>query len=269
MTDIIDDLQWRGLIALSTDLDALRAELARGPITFYCGFDPTASSLHFGSLTQILTMRRLQQAGNLPLALVGGATGLIGDPRPTAERTLKSRETVAEWVERIQHQIAPFLDFDGKFAARMVNNLDWTANLSALDFLRDVGKHFRVGKMLTKDAVSARLNSEAGISYTEFSYQILQGLDFLELFRRHGCRLQQGGSDQWGNLTAGTDLIHKVTGQSVHLLATPLITDASGEKIGKSTGGGNVWLDPELTSPYAFYQYFINVEDALVPQLLR
>jgi tyrosyl-tRNA synthetase len=269
VTDVIDELQWRGLIALSTDLDALRAELAKGPITFYCGFDPTGPSLHFGHLTQIITMRRLQQAGNLPLALVGGATGLIGDPRPTAERTLKSRETVADWVDRIRHQIEPFLDFDGRYAARMVNNLDWTEGLSALDFLRDIGKHFRVGKMLTKDAVSARLNSDAGISYTEFSYQILQGLDYLELFRRHGCRLQQGGSDQWGNLTAGTDLIHKVTGESVHLLATPLITDAGGEKIGKSTGGGSIWLDPELTSPYAFYQYFINVEDALVPQLLR
>jgi tyrosyl-tRNA synthetase len=269
VTDVIDELQWRGLIALSTDLDALRAELARGPITFYCGFDPTAPSLHFGHLTQIITMRRLQQGGNLPLALVGGATGLIGDPRPTAERTLKSRETVAEWVDRIRRQIEPFLDFEGRYAARMVNNLDWTEGLSALDFLRDIGKHFRVGKMLTKDAVSARLNSEAGISYTEFSYQILQGLDYLELFRRHGCRLQQGGSDQWGNLTAGTDLIHKVTGESVHLLATPLIVDANGDKIGKSTGGGSIWLDPELTSPYAFYQYFINVEDALVPQLLR
>jgi tyrosyl-tRNA synthetase len=269
VTDVIDELQWRGLIALSTDLDALRAELAQGPITFYCGFDPTAPSLHFGHLTQIITMRRLQRAGNLPLALVGGATGLIGDPRPTAERTLKSRETVADWVDRIRHQIEPFLDFEGRYAARMVNNLEWTEGLSALDFLRDIGKHFRVGKMLTKDAVSARLNSEAGISYTEFSYQILQGLDYLELFRRYGCRLQQGGSDQWGNLTAGTDLIHKVTGDSVHLLATPLITDANGEKIGKSTGGGSIWLDPELTSPYAFYQYFINVEDALVPQLLR
>jgi tyrosyl-tRNA synthetase len=269
VTDVIDELQWRGLIALSTDLDALRAEFARGPITFYCGFDPTGPSLHFGHLTQIITMRRLQQGGNLPLALVGGATGLIGDPRPTAERTLKSRELVADWVDKIRRQIEPFLDFEGRYAARMVNNLDWTEGLSALDFLRDIGKHFRVGKMLTKDAVSARLNSEAGISYTEFSYQILQGLDYLELFRRYGCRLQQGGSDQWGNLTAGTDLIHKVTGDSVHLLATPLIVDANGDKIGKSTGGGSIWLDPELTSPYAFYQYFINVEDALVPQLLR
>ncbi len=269
MTDILDDLQWRVLIALSTDLDALRAELAGGPITYYCGFDPTGPSLHFGHLTQVITMRRLQLAGNRPLALVGGATGLIGDPRPTAERTLHSRETVEDWVQRIRRQIEPFLDFSGPYAARMVNNLDWTGSLSALDFLRDIGKHFRIGKMLTKEAVSARLNSEAGISYTEFSYQVLQGLDYLELFRRYGCRLQTGGSDQWGNLTAGTDLIHKVTGESVHLLATPLITDAAGQKIGKSTGGGSLWLDPEMTSPYAFYQHFINVEDALVPQLLR
>src|SRR2546430_12992976 len=194
---------------------------------------------------------------------------MSGDARPTAERTLNTRETVEQWFANLRRQIEPLLDFDGRYAARMVNNLDWTEGLSALDFLREVGKHFRVGKMLTKDAVSARLNSEAGISYTEFSYQILQGLDFLELFRRYGCRLQQGGSGQWGNLTAGTDLIHKVTGESVHLLATPLITDASGQKVGKSTGGGSVWLDPELTSPYAFYQYFINVEDTLVPQMLR
>jgi tyrosyl-tRNA synthetase len=269
VTDIIDDLQWRGLIALSTDLDALRAAMAREPLTYYCGFDPTAPSLHFGNLMQILTMRRLQLAGHRPLALVGGATGLIGDPRPSAERVLKSREQTAEWVERLRGQIAPLLDFTGDNAARMVNNLDWTQEMSALDFLRDIGKHFRVNTMIKKDAVSARMNSDAGISYTEFSYQILQGMDFLELFRRYGCRLQTGGSDQWGNLTAGTDLIHKVTGESVHLLATPLITDASGEKIGKSTGGGSVWLDPELTSPYAFYQYFINVEDSLVGTLLR
>jgi tyrosyl-tRNA synthetase len=269
VTDVLDDLQWRGLIALSTDLDALRAELAKGPMTYYCGFDPTAPSLHFGNLLQILTVRRLQLAGNRPLALVGGATGLIGDPRPSAERALNPRETVAEWVERIRGQISPLLDFEGEYAARMVNNLDWTEGLSALDFLRNIGKHFRVNKMLAKDAVSARLNSDAGISYTEFSYQILQGMDYLELFRRYGCRLQTGGSDQWGNLTAGTDLIHRVTGESAHLLATPLVTDSSGQKIGKSTGGGSVWLDPEMTSPYAFYQYLINLEDALVPQFLR
>jgi tyrosyl-tRNA synthetase len=269
VTDVLDDLRWRDLIAISTDLDALGAELAKGPITCYCGFDPTAPSLHFGHLTQILTVRRLQLAGNRPLALVGGATGLIGDPRETAERTLHPREVVATWVERIRAQVEPFLDFTGEYAARMVNNLDWTQELSALDFLRDIGKHFRVNKMLAKDAVSARLNSEAGISYTEFSYQILQGMDYLELFRRYGCRLQTGGSDQWGNLTAGTDLIHRITGESVHLLATPLVTDANGQKIGKSTGGGNVWLDPEMTPPYAFYQFLINIEDALVPLFLR
>jgi tyrosyl-tRNA synthetase len=269
VTDVIDELQWRGLIALSTDLDALRAELAREPVTYYCGFDPTAPSLHVGHLVQLLTARRLQLAGHLPLALVGGATGLIGDPRPESERQLNSKETVAAWVDKIRAQVEPFLDFTGPFAARMVNNLDWTADLSALDFLRDIGKHFRVNKMIAKDAVSARLNSDAGISYTEFSYQILQGMDYLELFRRYGCRLQTGGSDQWGNLTAGTDLIRRVTGESVHLLATPLLTTASGEKFGKSTGGGGLWLDPEMTSPYAFYQYFINAEDATVGQLMR
>jgi tyrosyl-tRNA synthetase len=269
VTDVLDDLRWRGLIAISTDLDALGAELASGPMTYYCGFDPTAPSLHFGHLTQVLTVRRLQLAGNRPLALVGGATGLIGDPRENAERSLHSRETVAVWVDRIRGQIEPYLDFTGEYAARMVNNLDWTGGMSALDFLRDIGKHFRINKMLAKDAVSARLNSEAGISYTEFSYQILQGLDYLELFRRYGCRLQTGGSDQWGNLTAGTDLIHRVEGASVHLVATPLVTDASGQKIGKSTGGGSVWLDPQMTSPYAFYQYLINIEDALVPKFLR
>ncbi len=269
MTDVIDELQWRGLIALSTDLDALRAELARGPVTCYCGFDPTAPSLHIGNLVQILTGRRLQLAGNRPLVVVGGATGLIGDPRPESERQLNSKETVAAWVDKIRAQIEPFLDFAGPFAARVVNNLDWTADLSALDFLRDIGKHFRINKMIAKEAVSARLHSDAGISYTEFSYQILQGMDYLELFRRYGCRLQTGGSDQWGNLTAGTDLIRRVTGESVHLLATPLLTSASGEKVGKSTGGGGLWLDPAMTSPYAFYQHFVNAEDATVGQLLR
>jgi len=269
VTDVIDDLQWRGLIALSTDLDALRKDLAAGPITYYCGFDPTAPSLHFGNLLQLVTMRRLQLAGNFPLALVGGATGLIGDPNPGTERTLNAPEVVAEWVSLIQTQIGPLLDFEGEFAARMVNNLDWTAPMSAIDFLRDIGKHFRVNSMVKKDAVSARMNSDVGISYTEFSYQILQGMDFLELYRRYGCTLQSGGSDQWGNLTAGTDLIHRVEGKSVHLLATPLITDAAGNKIGKSTGGGGIWLNPAMTSPYAFYQYFLNVEDALVGTLLR
>ncbi|MFG2042814.1 tyrosine--tRNA ligase [Dactylosporangium sp. NPDC048998] len=269
MTDVLDDLQWRGLIALSTDLDELRAEMAKGPITYYCGFDPTAPSLHIGHLFQVLTVRRLQLAGHRPLALVGGATGLIGDPRPSAERQLHSRDQVAEWVDKLRGQIEPYLDFTGSNAARMVNNYDWTASLSAIDFLREIGKHFRVNKMLTKDAVSARLNSDAGISYTEFSYQILQGMDFLELYRRYGCKLQTGGSDQWGNLTAGTDLIHRVEGVSVHLLATPLLVNSAGEKLGKSTGGGSLWMDAEMTSPYALYQYFVNLEDALVGGLLR
>ncbi|MGI5237686.1 tyrosine--tRNA ligase [Dactylosporangium sp. CA-139066] len=269
MTDVLEDLQWRGLIALSTDLDELRAEMAKGPITYYCGFDPTAPSLHIGNLLQVLTVRRLQMAGHRPLALVGGATGLIGDPRPSAERQLNSADTVAEWVERIKRHIEPYLDFTGDNAARIVNNYDWTAPMSAIDFLREIGKHFRVNKMLTKDAVSARLNSDAGISYTEFSYQILQGMDFLELYRRYGCKLQTGGSDQWGNLTAGTDLIHRVEGVSVHLLATPLLVNSAGEKLGKSTGGGSLWMDAEMTSPYALYQYFVNLEDSLVGGLLR
>lgn len=269
MTDIVDELKWRGLIALSTDEDALRKAFADGPVTFYCGFDPTAPSLHLGNLVQILTMRRIQQAGHRPLGLVGGATGLIGDPKPTAERTLNAPETVAEWVERLRGQIAPLLDFDGPNAAVMVNNLDWTQGLSAIEFLRDIGKHFRVNKMIAKEAVSRRLNSDAGISYTEFSYQILQGMDFLELYRRYGCTLQTGGSDQWGNLTSGTDLIHRVEPDAVvHALGTPLITKADGTKFGK-TESGTVWLDPEMTTPYAFYQFWINADDRDVAKFLR
>ena len=268
MTDIVDELKWRGLIALSTDEEALRKAFADGPVTFYCGFDPTAPSLHMGNLVQILTMRRIQDAGNLPLGLVGGSTGLIGDPKPTAERTLNSKETVAAWVGNVRAQIERFLDFEGEYAARMVNNLDWTAPMSAIDFLRDIGKHFRVGKMLSKDAVAARLNSDAGISYTEFSYQILQGLDYLELYRGYGCTLQTGGSDQWGNLTAGVDLIHRAEGTSVHVIGTPLVTKADGTKFGK-TEGGAVWLDAELTSPYAFYQFWLNAEDSKVVEYLK
>jgi tyrosyl-tRNA synthetase len=265
---ILDELTWRGLISQSTDLDALRRDCDADAITLYGGFDPTAPSLHIGSLVLILTLRRFQQAGHRPLALVGGATGLIGDPKTTAERTLNSPEVVAEWVERIRRQIEPFLEFDGPYAARMVNNLDWTQPLSAIDFLRGVGKHFRVNRMLAKEAVSARLNSEAGISYTEFSYQLLQAMDFLELYRRDRCILQVGGSDQWGNLTGGVDLIHRVEQRSVHALATPLITKADGTKFGK-TESGTVWLDPELTSPYAFYQFWINAEDSQVGRYLR
>jgi tyrosyl-tRNA synthetase len=265
---VLDELQWRGLVAISTDEEALRAAFAAGPVTYYCGFDPTAPSLHIGNLVQILVLRRLQLAGHLPLALVGGATGLIGDPRPTAERTLNQRDVVAGWVDRIRAQIEPLLDFDGPYAARMVNNLDWTAPLSAIDFLRDVGKHFRVNRMLAKESVSARLNSDAGISYTEFSYQLLQGMDFLELYRRYGCTLQTGGSDQWGNLTSGADLIHRVEGVSAHLLATPLITKADGTKFGK-TETGTVWLDASMTSPYAFYQFWLNTDDRDVSGYLR
>jgi tyrosyl-tRNA synthetase len=269
VTDIVDELQWRGLIALSTDEDALRKAFADGPVTFYCGFDPTAPSLHLGNLVQILTMRRIQLAGNRPLGLVGGATGLIGDPKPNAERMLNAPEVVASWVERLRGQIERFLDFEGPYAATMVNNLDWTAGLSAIDFLRDVGKYFRVNKMITKEAVARRLNSDMGISYTEFSYQILQGMDFLELYRRYGCTLQTGGSDQWGNLTAGTDLIHRVDPEAgVHAVATPLITKADGTKFGK-TESGTIWLDPERTTPYAFYQFWLNADDRDVSQFLR
>ncbi|MFI6350872.1 tyrosine--tRNA ligase [Streptomyces sp. NPDC050560] len=269
MTDIVDELKWRGLIAVSTDEDALRKAFADGPVTFYCGFDPTAPSLHLGNLVQILTMRRIQQAGNRPLGLIGGATGLIGDPKPNAERTLNAPETIAGWVERLRAQVEPLLDFEGPHAALMVDNLDWTRGLSAIEFLRDMGKHFRVNKMIAKEAVSRRLNSDAGISYTEFSYQILQGMDFLELYRRHGCTLQTGGSDQWGNLTSGTDLIHRVEpGAVVHALGTPLITKADGTKFGK-TESGTVWLDPELTSPYAFYQFWLNSDDRDVATFLR
>ena len=263
-----EELQWRGLVAISTDEAALSKQLNSGKLTYYIGFDPTAPSLHLGNLVQLLVMRRLQLAGHNPIVLIGGSTGLVGDPRPTAERTLNTKETVSEWVEKLSKQASRFLDFSGDNKATLVNNLDWTASLSAIDFLREVGKHFRVGKMLSKEAVSARLNSEHGISYTEFSYQILQGFDFLELFRRHNCTLQLGGSDQWGNLTSGSDLIHKVEGKSVHLLATPLITNSDGKKFGKSEGNA-VWLDSELTSPYAFYQFWLNVEDADVIDRLK
>ncbi|MEN9714471.1 MAG: hypothetical protein RLZZ164_1135 [Actinomycetota bacterium] len=267
-TDVLEELKWRGLVALSTDEAELRQALTTGSITYYCGFDPTAASLHLGNLVQLLTMRRLQLAGHKPLALIGGSTGLVGDPRPTAERTLNTKETVAEWVDKLSRQASRFLSNEGDNAVRLVNNLDWTAPISAIDFLREIGKHFRVGKMLSKDAVSARLNSEHGISYTEFSYQILQGLDFLELYRRYDCVLQTGGSDQWGNLTSGTDLIHKVEGKSAHILATPLITNSDGKKFGKSEGNA-IWLDREFTSPYAFYQFWLNVDDADVVDRLK
>ena len=266
--DVWDELLWRGLVHVSTDAAELKELLSGEPITYYCGFDPTAPSLHLGNLVQLLLMRRLQLAGHKPLGLVGGSTGLIGDPKPTAERTLNDRETVAEWVGYLQTQVSRFLSADGDNAVRLVNNLDWTAPMSAIDFLRDVGKYFRVGTMLKKDAVSARLNSDAGISYTEFSYQILQGMDFLELYRSYDCVLQTGGSDQWGNLTSGTDLIHKAEGGSAHAIGTPLITNSDGTKFGKSEGNA-VWLDPALTSPYAFYQFWVNTDDADVIERLK
>ena len=268
MSDILDELQWRGLVAQTTDESALRTALADGPVTVYCGFDPTAPSLHFGNLVQLVVLRHLQRAGHRVICLVGGSTGLIGDPRPTSERVLKTREQTAEWVDRIEEQVRPFLDVEGDNAAIIVNNLDWTAPLSALDFLREVGKHFRVNQMIRKEAVAARLESHDGISYTEFSYQLLQGLDYLHLYRTYGCTLQTGGQDQWGNLTAGSDLIHKVEGESVHLLTTPLVTDSHGQKFGKSEGNA-IWLSADMTSPWAFYQYWVNVEDASVVQLLK
>jgi tyrosyl-tRNA synthetase len=266
--NIWEELNWRGLVHVSTNADELRELLAGPPITYYCGFDPTAPSLHLGNLVQLLLMRRLQLAGHKPLGLVGGSTGLIGDPRPTAERTLNDAAVVAEWVGYLQAQVSKFLSFEGDNAARLVNNLDWTAPLSAIDFLRDIGKFFRVGTMLKKDAVSARLNSDAGISYTEFSYQILQGMDFLELYRSYGCVLQTGGSDQWGNLTSGTDLIHKAEGVSAHAIGTPLITNSDGTKFGKSEGNA-IWLDPAMTSPYAFYQFWLNTDDADVMERIK
>ncbi|MEV4738220.1 MULTISPECIES: tyrosine--tRNA ligase [unclassified Microbacterium] len=266
--NVWDELVWRGLVHVSTDQEALRALLAGDPITYYCGFDPTAPSLHLGNLVQLLTLRRIQLAGHKPLGLVGGSTGLIGDPRPTAERTLNTRETVEDWVGRLRSQVERYLSFEGENAARMVNNLDWTAPMSAIDFLREIGKHYRVGTMLKKDAVAARLNSDAGISYTEFSYQILQGMDFLELYRQYDCVLQTGGSDQWGNLTSGTDLIHRVEGTSVHAIGTPLITNSDGTKFGKSEGNA-IWLDAEMCSPYRMYQFWLSTADADVVDRLK
>lgn len=268
VTDILDDLAWRGLITQSTDLDELRALLAAGSVTLYCGFDPTARSLHVGSLMQLLTLRRFQQAGHRTIGLVGGATGLIGDPSgKSAERTLNSAEVVAEWVERIRGQVSRFIDLDGD-RGLIVSNLDWTGPMSAIEFLRDIGKHFPVNRMLARETVRARLET-TGMSYTEFSYVLLQSMDFLELYRRYGCRLQTGGSDQWGNLTAGVDLIRRVEGGAAHALTTPLVTRADGTKFGKTAGGEAYWLDPELTSPYAFYQFWVNSDDRDVLTFLR
>jgi tyrosyl-tRNA synthetase len=269
VADIIDDLTWRGLIALSTDPAELRKALDAGPVTLYGGFDPTAPGLHIGNLVLLLTMRRFQLAGHQPIALVGGATGLIGDPSgKSAERVLNSREVVAGWVERIRREVSRFLDFTpGPAGALIVSNLEWTESLSALEFLRDIGKHFPVNQMLSRESVRARLEA-GGISYTEFSYQILQANDFLELYRRLGCTLQVGGSDQWGNLVSGVDLIRRVEGATAHALATPLITKPDGTKYGK-TEGGAVWISPDLMSPYAFYQFWLNRADEEIPGLLR
>ncbi len=266
---ILDELRWRGLIAQSTDLDALAAEAARGPLTLYAGFDPTAPSLHAGHLVPLLALRRFQAAGHRPIVLAGGATGLIGDPRDTGERVLNSAETVEGWTDRIRGQLERFVDFDDSPTGAIVeNNLEWTKAMSAIELLRDVGKHFSVNVMLDRDTVRRRLEGE-GISYTEFSYMLLQANDYVELYQRHHCVLQIGGSDQWGNIIAGVRLVRQKLSVPVHALTVPLVTTADGTKFGKSTGGGNVWLDPELTTPYAWYQYFVNTADADVIRYLR
>ncbi|MEV2222283.1 tyrosine--tRNA ligase [Nocardia vinacea] len=267
--DIIDELTWRGLLAQSTDLDTLRAATAAGPLTLYAGFDPTAASLHAGHLVPLLALRRFQRAGHRPIVLAGGATGLIGDPRDVGERTMNSTDTVAEWAGRIRSQLERFVDLDDSpTGAIIVNNMDWTGQLSTVDFLRDIGKHFSVNVMLARDTIKRRLDGE-GISYTEFSYMLLQANDYLQLRRNFGCTLQVGGSDQWGNIIAGVELNRRVDGASVHALTLPLVTSADGKKFGKSTGGGSLWLDPEMTSPYAWYQYFVNTADADVVRYLR
>ncbi|HEY8373481.1 MAG TPA: tyrosine--tRNA ligase [Pseudonocardiaceae bacterium] len=266
---ILDELTWRGLIAQSTDLDALRRDLDSGPLTLYVGFDPTAPSLHAGHLIPLLALRRFQRAGHRPIVLAGGATGLIGDPREVGERVLQSEDVVAEWTERIRGQLERFVDFDSSPTGAVVeNNANWTSQLSVISFLRDIGKHFSVNVMLARETVRRRLEGD-GISYTEFSYMLLQANDYLQLFRRYGCRLQLGGSDQWGNIVAGVDLVRRVESAQVHAMTLPLVTDAEGRKFGKSTGGGNLWLDPEMTSPYAWFQYFVNTADADVGRYLR
>lgn len=266
---ILDELTWRGLIAQSTDLDALRRDLAAGPITLYAGFDPTGPSLHAGHLVPLLALKRFQRAGHRPIVLAGGATGMIGDPRDVGERTMNSADTVAEWSQRIRGQLERFVDFDDSpTGAVIANNLDWTGSLSVIDFLRDVGKHFSVNVMLARDTVKRRLETD-GISYTEFSYMLLQANDYVRLRRDYGCSLQVGGSDQWGNIIAGVELNRRTDGASVHALTVPLVTSSDGKKFGKSTGGGSLWLDPEMTSPYAWYQYFVNAADADVMKYLR
>jgi tyrosyl-tRNA synthetase len=267
VTDVIDDLLWRGLLQDSTDLDELRKHFAAGPVTFYVGFDPSAPSLQVGNLVQILTARRLQRAGNRPLLLVGGATGLIGDPKAEGERILNDESVVAGWVDRIRRQVTPFFEFEGEFAATMVNNLDWTSPLSAIEFLRDIGKHFPVNQMINREIVKARL--EAGISFTELSYQILQAHDYFQLNQRHGCTLQHGGSDQWGNILSGVDFCRRKGVRGVHAFTTPLITRADGTKFGKTSAGMSLWLDAAMTSPYAFYQFWVNADDADIVKYLK
>ena len=272
-TTILDELGWRGLIAQSTDIDTLAAAAAQPPMTVYAGFDPTAPSLHAGNLVPLLTLQRFQRAGHRPIVLAGGATGLIGDPRDTGERSMNTADTVAAWSERIRGQLERFVDFDtsatgSATGAIIENNLTWTESLGAIEFLRDVGKHFSVNVMLDRDTIRRRLDGE-GISYTEFSYMLLQANDYVELHQRHGCSLQIGGSDQWGNIIAGVRLVRQKLGASVHALTVPLVTSADGTKFGKSTGGGSLWLDPEMTSPYAWYQYFFNTADADVIRYLR
>ncbi|KAB5953444.1 tyrosine--tRNA ligase [Bifidobacterium adolescentis] len=265
---VLDELEWRGLISQSTDRDRLAEALNGEPITYYCGFDPTAASLHIGNLVQLINMRHLQAAGHHPIALVGGATGLIGDPRQSGERTLNPKDVVAGWADRLKKQIGGILETEGSNPVRFVSNYDWTASMNVIDFLRDVGKNFRMGTMLAKDTVARRLNSEEGISFTEFSYQVLQGNDFLHLFDEYHCVLEIGGSDQWGNLTSGLDLIHKVRGVDVNVFTSPIITDAQGKKFGKSEGNA-VWLDGTMLSPYKFYQFWFNRPDSEMENLLK
>ncbi len=267
-SSLLEELEWRGLVSQSTDRERLASALSGEPITYYCGFDPTAASLHIGNLVQLINMRHLQLAGHRPIALVGGATGLIGDPRQSGERTLNPKDVVAGWAERLKAQIGGILETSGPNGVRFVSNYDWTAQMSVIDFLRDVGKNFRLGTMLAKDTVARRLNSEEGISFTEFSYQVLQGNDFLHLFDEYGCTLELGGSDQWGNLTSGLDLIHKMRGVDVNVFTSPIITDAQGKKFGKSEGNA-VWIDATMLSPYKFYQFWINRPDAEMESLLK
>lgn len=266
-TNIVDELEWRGLINQSTDLEALRT-VTEAPISLYCGFDPTGPSLHAGHLVPLLMLRRFQEAGHRPIVLAGGATGMIGDPRDVGERTMNSSDTVADWADRISSQLERFVSFEGENAALLVNNNDWIKDMTVIDFLRDVGKHFSLSTMLSRDTVKRRLEND-GISYTEFSYMLLQANDYVQLRRNHDCVLQVGGGDQWGNLVAGVDLNRRMDGEQVHALTVPLVTDSEGKKFGKSTGGGSLWLDPEMTSPYTWYQYFVNTADADVIRYLR